>query len=62
MLTDGFGDAVSLCQVFDNQENHLSGETGASIIEENGIGKFWFHVDVQSSPFDILKEEYIFGG
>ena len=40
--TDGLGDAVFLCQVLDNQKNHLACETCATAVEENGVGEFGF--------------------
>ena len=43
---DGLGDAVFLCQVLDNQKDHLSGEASASAVEEHGVGEFGFYVDV----------------
>ena len=55
MWTDGLGDTVFLRQVLDNQEDHLSSEACASAIEENGIGEFGLHVDVQPCAFDVLK-------
>ena len=39
---DGFGDAILLCQVLDNQENHLASESCPTAVEENGVGEFRF--------------------
>ena len=44
--TDGFGNAISLRQVLDNQEDHLSGQSCTTAVEENGVGEFWLYVDV----------------
>ena len=55
---DGFGDAVFLSQVLDNQENHLSGQSCATTIEEYNIGEFGFWSDVQSCAFDILEQNF----
>ena len=56
--TDGFGNAVSFRQVLDNQENHLSGQSCATAVEENGVSIFGLHVDVQPCAFDVLEQDF----
>ena len=55
---DGLSDAVSLRQVLDNQEDHLSGQSCATAVEENGVGEFGLHADVQSCAFDVLEHYF----
>ena len=56
--TDDFGDAVSLGQVLDNQEDHLSGEACATTVEKNGVGEFGLHVDMQPCALDVLEQDF----
>ena len=37
--TDGFGDTISLGEVFYDEKDHLSGEPCATAVEENGVGE-----------------------
>ena len=52
---DGLGDTISFSQVLDNQEDHLACKACATAVEENRIGEFGFHVDMQSCAFDVLE-------
>ena len=56
--TDVLMYAVYFSQVFDNQENHLSCQAGATAVEEYGVGVFGFHVDVQSCALNVLEEDF----
>ena len=56
--TNGFGDAISLRQVLDNQEDHLSGQSCATAVEKDGVGEFGLHVDVQPCAFDVLEQDF----
>ena len=44
--TYGFVYAVLLCQFFHDEEDHLTGETCAAAVEENGVGEFGLWRDV----------------
>ncbi len=56
--TDGFGNAVFLRQVLDNQEDHLSCEACASAVEENRVSEFGFWRDMQTCAFDVLEQDF----
>ena len=56
--TDGLGDAVFLCQVLDNQENHLPCEASSSAVQEHCVGEFGLWRDVQSGAFNVLKQDF----
>jgi len=58
MRTDGLGDAVFLCQIFHDEENHLSREACSTAVEEHRVGEFGFYVDVQTCAFDVLIEDF----
>ena len=55
---DGFGNIIFLRQVLDNQENHLSGQSCATTVEENGVGEFGLYVDVQPCAFNVLEQDF----
>ena len=56
--TDGFGNAISLRQVLDNQEDHLSGQSCTTAVEKNGVGEFGFWRDMQTCAFDVLEQNF----
>ena len=55
---DGLGDAISLSQILDNQEDHLSREACATTVEKNGVGEFGLHVDMQPCALDVLEQDF----
>ena len=58
MRTDGFGNAVSLGQVLDNQKNHLACEACATAVKKHNVGEFWFYVDVQPCALNVLEQDF----
>ncbi len=55
---DDFGNTIFLRQVLDNQEDHLSGQSRATAVEENGVGEFGFRCDVQSCAFNVVEQDF----
>ena len=54
MRADALGDAVFLCQLFHNEEDHLAREARTSAVEENGVSELGLWRDVQSCSVNIL--------
>lgn len=56
--TDGFCNTIFLRQVLDNQEDHLSRQSRATAVEENGVGEFRFWRDMQTCAFDVQEQDF----
>lgn len=55
---DGFGNAIFLRQILDNQEDHLPCEACTTAVEEDCVGELGFYVGVQSGSVDVLEEDF----
>lgn len=58
MWADGLIDAVSLGQIFDNQEDHLTSKACSTAIEEDRVGEFRIWRDVKPCTLDVLVEDF----